>query len=76
MLYLSIGATLFTVYLYQRATIVLGPNKVMAYVFLNPAVVAIIMYIFEKEKINIVMLGGILLSLSATVFLLKQNNFK
>ncbi len=73
MLYLSIGATLFTVFLYQKATISLGPNKVMAYVYLNPAVVALLMYIFEAERINIFMFIGIILSILATIFLLRQN---
>lgn len=73
MLYLSIGATLFTVLLYQKATIILGPNKVMAYVYLNPVMVAVIMYIFENEQINFTMLIGIFLSTIATVFLLRQN---
>jgi len=73
MLYLSIGATLFTVFLYQKATISLGPNKVMAYVYLNPAVVALLMYIFEGERINIFMFIGIILSILATIFLLRQN---
>ena len=36
MTYLVVGATLCTMYLYQRATVELGPNKVMAYSFLNP----------------------------------------
>lgn len=73
MLYLSIGATLFTVLLYQKATIILGPNKVMAYVYLNPALVALIMFIFENEKINLIMNVGIFLSMIATIILLKQN---
>lgn len=73
MLYLSIGATLFTVLLYQKATIILGPNKVMAYVYLNPALVALIMFIFEDEKINLIMNVGIFLSMIATIILLKQN---
>lgn len=73
MVYLTIGATLFTVFLYQKATIIIGPNKVMAYVYLNPAVVALIMYIFEREEINTGVLFGIFLSTFATIFLLKQN---
>lgn len=73
MLYLAIGATLFTVLLYQKATITLGPNKVMAYIYLNPAVVAFLMYLFEGERLNIVMFMGIILSTISTVFLLKQN---
>lgn len=73
MLYLSIGATLFTVFLYQKATIVIGPNKVMAYVYLNPAIVAFIMFIYENELINLNMFIGILISVFATILLLKEN---
>lgn len=73
MIYLSIGATLFTVFLYQKATVILGPNAVMSYVYLNPAIVAIIMYIFENETINQNVLLGILLSIFATIILLKEN---
>ena len=76
MVYLTIGATLFTVFLYQKATIIIGPNKVMAYVYLNPAVVALIMYIFEREVINIEVSFGIFLSTFATIFLLNQKGKK
>ena len=71
MLYLSIGATLMTVFLCQKATVTIGPNNVMAYVYFNPAIVAFIMYIFEGQSINIVVLIGILISFFATLFLLK-----
>lgn len=71
--YLSIGATLVTVFLYQKATIILGPNKVMAYVYLNPIIVAFIMYFFENQNINFIMTFGIFLSFLSTMFLLKLN---
>ena len=72
MAYLVIGATLITVYLYQKASIVLGPKKLMAYVYLNPAAVAILIYIFEKKVISYSILLGILISTFATIVLLKQ----
>jgi drug/metabolite transporter (DMT)-like permease len=72
MVYLVIGATLITVYLYQKASIVLGPKKLMAYVYLNPAAVAILIYIFEKKVISYSILLGILISTFATIVLLKQ----
>ncbi len=72
MVYLVIGATLITVYLYQKASIVLGPKKLMAYVYLNPAAVAILMYIFERKLITSLILLGIIISTFATIFLLKQ----
>ncbi len=74
MLYLSIGATLITVFLYQKSTVILGPNKLMAYVYLNPAIVAFLIYFMENEKININTFFGILLSIFATIVLLKKSN--
>ncbi|UTJ07833.1 DMT family transporter [Arcobacter roscoffensis] len=73
MVYLSIGATLITVFLYQKSTVILGPNKLMAYVYLNPAIVAFLMYIMENQKININTFFGILLSIFATIILLKKS---
>lgn len=70
--YLSIPSTLFTVYLYQKATVIIGPNKVMAYIYLNPSFVAFMMFIYENEKINLNIFIGILISVFATIFLLKQ----
>ena len=71
MLYLSIGATLMTVFVCQKATVTIGPNNVMGYGYFNPDIVAFIMYIFEGQSINIVVLIGILISFFATLFLLK-----
>ena len=72
MIYLIIGATLMTVYLYQEAAITIGPKKLMAYVYLNPAAVAILMYIFERKLITSWILVGIIISTFATIVLLKQ----
>jgi drug/metabolite transporter (DMT)-like permease len=72
MVYLVIGATLMTTYLYQKASIIIKPKKLMAYVYLNPAAVAILIYIFEKKAITFWILFGILISTFATIVLLKQ----
>ena len=72
MAYLVIGATLITVYLYQKSSIILGPKKLMAYIYLNPAAVAILMYIFEGKVVNLGVLFGIIISTFATIVLLKQ----
>lgn len=69
--YLSIAATLITSYLYQKGTVFLGPRKVMAYIYLNPATIAILLFIFEFKLINIWMIIGILISSFATFILLK-----
>jgi drug/metabolite transporter (DMT)-like permease len=72
MFYLVIAATLMTTYLYQQAAIIIKPKKVMAYIYLNPAAVAILIYIFEKKVISYSILLGILISTFATIVLLKQ----
>ncbi|AXK49112.1 EamA family transporter [Aliarcobacter trophiarum LMG 25534] len=72
LLYLVIGTTIITLFLYQKATLVLGAKKVMAYIYLSPAMVAIIMFLFENETISLGVLGGILLSTFATVIILRQ----
>ena len=72
MAYLIIGATLTTVYLYQKASIIIGPKKLMAYIYLNPVAVALLMFIFEGKVVNFEVLFGILISTFATIVLLKQ----
>lgn len=72
MAYLVIGTTVITVYLYQKASIIIGPKKLMAYVYLNPAMVAVLMYIFEGKLITPWIFVGILISAFATIVLLKQ----
>lgn len=70
--YLSIAATLLTSYLYQKGTVILGPKKVMAYIYLNPATIAILLFIFELKLINFWMSIGIVISSFATFILLKD----
>ena len=72
MAYLVIGSTLTTLYLYQKSSIILGPKKLMAYIYLNPAAVAVLMYIFERKLITSWILVGIIISTFATIVLLKQ----
>lgn len=72
MLYLVIGTTILTLFLYQKSSFVLGPKKLMAYVYLSPAFVAIIMYVLEGQTISFGVLGGILISVMATIILLRQ----
>ena len=70
MVYLIIGATLITVYLYQEAAITIGPKKLMAYVYLNPAAIAILLFILEGELISLKVLIGIIISTIITFLLL------
>ncbi|MDD2838428.1 MAG: DMT family transporter [Sulfuricurvum sp.] len=73
MLYLIIGATLVTVYLYQQASINLGPKKVMAYVYINPACIAFLMFIIQGQTIGLKVLIGILISSIVTIILLSKD---
>ena len=70
--YLTVFATLVTSYLYQKGTIVLGPKKVMAYVYLNPASIVVLSFLIEFKSINFWMFSGILISSFATLILLKK----
>lgn len=73
-IYLSTATTLLTSYLNQSATVTLGPKKTMAYVYLNPAIVALIQFIFYKDKVNIWTIVGIMVSSIATIIILKREN--
>ena len=73
MLYLVVGATLVTVYLYQKTTIILGPSRVNAYIYLNPALIAMLLFIFENKSIEPKIMPGILLSAFSTILLQKLN---
>ncbi|WP_419764423.1 MAG: DMT family transporter [Arcobacter sp.] len=72
MLYLIVGATLATVYLYQQASINLGPKKVMAYVYISPACIALLMFIIDGQTIGLNVFIGIVISSIATVILLSK----
>jgi len=70
MTYLSIGATLLTVYLYQKATVVIGPKKLMAYIYINPAFTAISLYTIYGVHISLWEMIGVLISIVSTILLL------
>jgi len=70
LLYLAIIATFGTAYLYQKSTVLIGPKKVMAYIYLNPASIAVLLYIFEGTTLSIEVVVGIAISTIATFLLL------
>lgn len=69
MAYLIIGATLATVYLYQVTTVALGPSRVNAYIYLNPAFVALLLLLIDGVSIPIAIIPGILSSVMVTMVL-------
>lgn len=71
LLYLSIIATFITAYLYQRGTVLIGPKKVMAYIYLSPASIALLLYFFEGATLSTEVCVGIVISTIATFLLLK-----
>ncbi len=76
MAYLIVGATLVTVYLYQITTVALGPSRVSAYIYLNPALVAILLLVIDGASISTSIMPGILISIIATIVLQCNNNTK
>lgn len=72
--YLIVFATLATVYLYQKSTIVIGPSRVMAYIYLNPALIAIMLLVVDQSRIPNAVIPGILISTIATLVLQKDSN--
>ena len=69
MAYLVIATTLITLYLYQKATIILGPKSVMSYIYLTPAIIAVFVYFFDGITISIPVTIAIFISMFATLVL-------
>lgn len=76
MLYLIIGTTIMTLYLYQKTTVILGPTKVMSYIYLNPIAVAVLLYVLKGENIEAIVFVGIVISAASTVILQKNARSK
>jgi len=76
MIYLVIGATLATVYLYQKTTVALGPSRVNAYIYLNPALVVALLFFIDGTSISMAIVPGILISSAATMILQKGHKKK
>ena len=72
MVYLVVGATLVTVYLYQITTVKLGSEKVSSYTYLIPALVAILLFFIDGVPVQMAIIFGILISSIATVILQKN----
>lgn len=73
MAYLALFATLASTFIIQKTTLILGPVRVMAYIYLSPVFVAILMMIVERETLPTVVYPGMLLSIAATIILQLQN---
>jgi drug/metabolite transporter (DMT)-like permease len=74
MVYLIVGATLATVYLYQVTIVALGPSMVSAYVYLNPVLVVMLLLVVDGVSISTSIMPGIFISVIATIVLQVKNN--
>jgi drug/metabolite transporter (DMT)-like permease len=71
-LYLAVATTIMTLFLYQKSATVLSSKKLMAYVYLSPAIVAIISYFWVDAVITWGIFFGIVVSVFATIVLLRE----
>ena len=60
----------FKRWVYQQASIIIGPKKVMAYVYLNPIAIAVLLFILENQVISQKVAFGIIVSTVVTILLL------
>lgn len=67
--YLIVMTTLFTLYLYQKATTVLNPKIIMSYTYINPAVVAILVSVLSDVNLGFKVWFFIVISCMVTVLL-------
>lgn len=69
MIYLIVGATLFTVYLYQLGILEIGPRLSSSYIYFMPIIVLIVNYIFFKGVTNNIVILFSILTVLSTIFL-------
>lgn len=68
-IYLIVLTTLFTLYLYQKATAILNPKIIMSYTYINPAVVAILVSLLHNVRLDLKVWFFIVISCFVTVIL-------
>lgn len=67
--YLAIVSTVISTTLYQAAALIIGPNRLAAYVYLNPALVVVMDWAIGKGLPPLMTLPGVIIVLAATVVL-------
>lgn len=73
MAYLALFATLASTFIIQKTTVILGPVRVMAYIYLSPVFVALLTMLIEEKALSIAVYPGMFLSIAATIILQCQN---
>ncbi len=72
--YLAVFTTLVTSLLGQRAVVVIGPTRMMAYTYLNPALVGLIAWALGDGEIGWAAVPGIALTLAAMISLQRHTS--
>jgi len=67
--YLAIVSTVISTTLFQAAAVIIGPNRLAAYVYLNPALVVLMDWAIGKGLPPLLTLPGVLIVLAATAVL-------
>lgn len=74
--YLAVFTTILSTFLFQAATIKLGPNRVAAFYYLNPLLVVAIDWIIGKGLPPMRVLPGVAIALAATLVLQRAARVK
>lgn len=72
--YLAVFTTLITFVLTQAAIVVIGPTRTMAYNYLNPTLVALLIWALGENTLNWQAIPGIAMTLSAMLILQRQDS--
>ncbi|WNC70549.1 DMT family transporter [Thalassotalea psychrophila] len=73
MAYLALFATLASTFIIQKTTVILGPARVMAYIYLSPVFVALLTMLIEEKTLPNATYAGMFLSIAATIILQLHN---
>lgn len=71
--YLAVFVTLITFLLGQSAAVVIGPTRMMAYTYLNPAIVGVLAWALGDGALGWASLPGVALTLAAMVALQRRS---
>jgi drug/metabolite transporter (DMT)-like permease len=73
---LALFATLASTFIIQRTTVILGPARVMAYIYLSPVFVTSLTLLIEDKTLPNAIYPGLFLSIAATIILQLHNSAK
>jgi drug/metabolite transporter (DMT)-like permease len=73
MAYLALFATLASTFIIQKTTVILGPARVMAYIYLSPVFVAFLIMLIDDKTLPNAIYPSMFLSIAATIILQLQN---